>query len=110
MIACYLALLLSGRAGINGNAVNRQAKTPSLPFSYELLTTSLWHAGPVGEIRVAFLVHSCDDEYTSSHFHWDSGAEELCFPLFGVPPPLVAYHLDDNPVNGKQSDCGTEDN
>ncbi len=38
-----------------------------------------------------------------------------CSPLVGrsnlsPPPPLVIYHLDDKPVNGKQSDCGTENN
>ena len=33
-----------------------------------------------------------------------------CVSPFYVPLPSVTYHLDDKPVNGKQSDCGTEDN
>ncbi len=32
------------------------------------------------------------------------------FSPLDVPPPSVTYHLDDKPINGKQSDCGTENN
>ena len=42
----------------NDAEANRQWAT-LLPYSYELQTTS----------------------YTSSHFPWDSAAEELCFPV-----------------------------
>ncbi len=32
------------------------------------------------------------------------------FSPFDVPPPSATYHLDDRPINGKQSDCSTENN
>ncbi len=47
--------------------------------------------------------------------HVSAGKPRDCAPLVGRSnlsplPPLVTYHLDDKAVNGKQSDCGTENN
>ncbi len=48
----------------------------------------------------------------SEHHIWVRTSLGSCMngSPFDVPPPSVTYHLDDKPVNGKQSDSGTENN